>query len=230
MFGIARLERQIRDAPATVGICDRIQQALTNFCTGEPAHDDIALFQLRCDPSVSSEDRRDLTKPLNDNPSRNWHIELSLEADALHRVDPLPTLMRTLTDVQDLAQHAQTIFTILAELVTNAIDHGLLGLDSALKATPDGFMKYYEQRDKLLAELRNGALRVHLAHDRKESGGRLAIKVEDSGPGFDFHAILPSMDTNQQYSGRGIPLLRSLCKSLTYYGNGNSVEAVYVWS
>ena len=35
---------------------------------------------------------------------------------------------------------------------------------------------------------------------------------------------------NQHYSGRGIPLLRSLCKSLTYHGNGNSVEAVYVWS
>ena len=230
MFGADRLEQQVRDAPATADICERIQQVLTCFCAGEPAHDDIALFQLTCDPSLSSEEPRDLARPLGDNASRNWHIELSLEADALHRVDPLPTLMRTLTDVQDLAQHAQTIFTILAELVTNAIDHGLLGLDSALKATPDGFVKYYEQRDRRLAELRHGVLRIHLAHDRKESGGRLAMKVEDSGPGFDFHAVLPSMDTNQHYSGRGIPLLRSLCKSLTYRGNGNSVEAVYVWS
>lgn len=230
MFGSNRLERCLQDAFETTDIFQRVHDAVVDFCDGEAAHDDIALLQLICDPSPIFSDVRDSGRLPGSSASKNWHLELSLEAEALHRVDPLPTLMRALADVQDLGQHTRTVFTILAELVTNAIDHGLLGLDSTIKATPDGFSQYYEQRDRLLAQLRQGTLRVHLAHVRKALGGRLAITVEDSGPGFDVQSMALPLATNDTHSGRGIPLLRSLCDTLTYRGNGNSVEAVYTWS
>jgi len=232
MFGRDRLEQQILQAEhSPASLCERIQEELTRFCEGEPAHDDIALVQLTCDPAVSPP-RADPHPPVAPcaPASRNWHIQLALEAETLHRVDPLPTLMRTLTDIQDLAEHKQTIFTILAELLANGIDHGLLGLDSSMKNTPQGFAEYYEQREVLLAELRQGVLRVQMEHGRKETGGRLVIHVQDSGPGFDFHRLVSAAGTRERYSGRGIPLVRAFCESLTYYGNGNTVEAVYVWS
>jgi len=232
MFGYDRLEQQIlHEEHSAASLCERIQEELARFCESEPAHDDIALVQLTCDPAVSPPGQ-DLRPPAAycATASRNWHIQLALEAETLHRVDPLPTLMRTLTDIQDLAEHKQTIFTILAELLANAIDHGLLGLDSSVKNTPQGFAEYYEQREVLLAELRQGLLRVEMEHSRKDTGGRLVILVQDSGPGFDFHRLVSAVDTQERYGGRGIPLVRAFCESLSYHGNGNTVEAVYVWS
>jgi len=230
MFGRDRLEQQIlhtERSPASV--CERIQEELTRFCAGEPAHDDIAFVQLTCDPSASSPGMDLLTsRTHSDTVSRNWHLQLALEADALHRVDPLPTLMRTLTDIQDLAQHKHMIFTILAELLGNAIDHGLLGLDSSMKNTPRGFAQYYERRERLLTELRQGLLHIQIEHSRKDTGGRLLIHVQDSGPGFDYHRHVSAIDSQAAYSGRGIPLVRACCESLTYHGNGNTVKAVYV--
>ena len=232
MFSTQRLEKEITHAEGfPASLCERIHEAVTRFCQGQAAHDDIALLQLTCDPALSPPDADLHTPAISCNTaSGNWHIQLALEADALHRVDPLPTLMRTLTDIQDLAQHKQTIFTILAELLANAIDHGLLGLHSSMKQTPHGFAEYYERRERLLAKLRHGHLRIRLEHDRKDTGGRLVIQIHDSGPGFDIHGLAPAMDTNQGNSGRGIALVRALCNTLTYQGNGNTVEAVYVWS
>jgi serine phosphatase RsbU (regulator of sigma subunit)/anti-sigma regulatory factor (Ser/Thr protein kinase) len=231
MFGKKRLEQEITRAeriPAS--LCERIHEAVTRFCEGQAAHDDIALVQLTCDPALSRPADLHTPETPRDTASGNWHIQLALEADALHRVDPLPTLMRTLTEIQDLAQHKQTIFTILAELLANAIDHGLLGLHSSMKNTPRGFAEYYERRERLLAKLRHGHLRIRLEHDRKDTGGRLVIQIHDSGPEFDVHGLVPAIETNQGHSGRGIALVRALCDTLTYHGNGNTVEAVYVWS
>ena len=61
------------------------------------------------------------------------------------------------------------------------------------------------------------------------SGGRLTIRVEDSGAGFDHQAEPGDMNHNVSTSGRGIPLLQSLCESLRYEGKGNIVEVVYRW-
>lgn len=232
MFGRERLEQEVTHAerfPAS--LCERIQAAVTRFCEGHAAHDDIALIQLTCDPALSPPDT-DLpsTASASNTASGNWHIQLALEANALYRVDPLPTLMRTLTDIQDLAQHKQIIFTILAELLANAIDHGLLGLHSSMKNTPQGFAEYYDQRERLLAKLHHGYLRIRLDHARKDTGGRLVIHIHDSGPGFNVQGLIPAAGTNQEPSGRGIALVRALCHTLTYQGNGNTVEAVYAWS
>lgn len=232
LYGQERLEQQIAHTklwPASM--CEQIQDEVARFCEGEAAQDDIALVQLMCDPALTPPDADPRASGTAcDTASGNWQLQLALEADALHRVDPLPTLMRTLTDIQDLAQHKQTIFTILAELLANAIDHGLLGLHSSMKSTPHGFAEYYEHRERLLAKLRHGLLRIRLEHDRKDTGGRLIIQIQDSGPGFDVHGLVPAADANQRHSGRGIALVRALCDTLTYQGNGNTVEAVYVWS
>ena len=64
-----------------------------------------------------------------------------------------------------------------------------------------------------------------------EKGGQFILKIEDSGPGFDYIKELSRADAPNPdvFSGRGILILRSLCGKLTYSGNGNKVEAVYVF-
>jgi hypothetical protein len=54
-------------------------------------------------------------------------------------------------------EHRERIYMVLAELFFNALDHGLLKLDSRLKETPQGFGEYYSQRTKRLADLQKRA-------------------------------------------------------------------------
>jgi anti-sigma regulatory factor (Ser/Thr protein kinase) len=138
-----------------------------------------------------------------------------------------------LLDAQRLHQHKQRIYMVLAELFMNALEHGLLRLDSDIKAGPNGFSEYYREKDRRLRETSEGQIKVEFRHAAIESGGRLVIRVEDSGPGFDFAQKLKlagqAGGSGSGYYGRGIASVRSFCESLTYHGSGNCAEAVYVW-
>ena len=62
-------------------------------------------------------------------------------------------------------------------------------------------------------------------------GGELILQIEDSGNGFDATVMRKDIqaDSYTDVSGRGMEMVRSLCKSLTYDLRGNFVRAVYVW-
>ena len=55
------------------------------------------------------------------------------------------------------------LFLVLAELVSNAIDHGVLGLDSSIKREPDGFQRYLQQRQERLVALTEASVEVRIA-------------------------------------------------------------------
>ena len=143
--------------------------------------------------------------------------------------DPLPLLLSVLGEVPGLRRHTGSLYTILSELYANGLDHGILGLDSAWKETAAGFSYYYSERAERLANLKQGYVRFGLSHETSVDGGELTIVVEDSGPGFGHVDKVNNEHTTQGYSGRGIPLVRTLCKSLRYLGSGNQVEAVFAW-
>ena len=58
----------------------------------------------------------------------------------------------------------------------------------------------------------------------------LTIRVKDSGGGFDYKRMLHSDPKLEGYSGRGIPLLTSLCDSVVHHGKGNDAEVTFNWS
>ena len=105
----------------------------------------------------------------------------------------------------------------------------MLGLNSELKATATGFMEYYEERTRLLAELDSGYIRFNFRHTPKSEGGVLVIRLEDSGKGFNYKEKLKLNIQRCAYSGRGLPLVQSLSDSMEYLGTGNAVEVTYVW-
>lgn len=162
-------------------------------------------------------------------PAMNWKQMMEFEVDALRKVNPVPVLVDTLMDIQGLQNQRQTIFLIVSELFANALDHGVLGLESSLKSSPEGFMRFYALKEERLQTQRDGKIRLSFAHRPTKRGGRLIIKVIDSGQGFDWQNWRPALDDNVGYSGRGIKLLETLCTSVVYQGLGNRVTAVFDW-
>jgi CheY-like chemotaxis protein len=159
----------------------------------------------------------------------DWAMSYELRPLTLKEFNPLPLLTHLLMEVPGLRPHSGKIYTILAELYSNALEHGVLGLESALKASPTGFAEYYGQRMSRLDTLDVGSVTFHLDHKPWENGGRLTIRVQDTGPGFD-HGDKDDNHKTAGYSGRGIPLINTMCESVRYLGNGNQVEVVFVWS
>lgn len=159
-----------------------------------------------------------------------WCWQLEVCGSGLQRVDPAVAALASLEHCGLPRAHRETAFAVLTELCNNAIEHGLLGLDSAIKSAEDGFERYYAERERGLRELRSGFLRLEVRGGLAEGGGELHIRVTDSGPGFDHQgALLRARAAPAGCCGRGIALLLGLCASLRYAGNGSTVEAVYRW-
>ncbi|OUS26327.1 fused response regulator/phosphatase [Gammaproteobacteria bacterium 45_16_T64] len=159
----------------------------------------------------------------------DWSMSYELRPLTLREFNPLPLLTHLLMEVPGLRPHSGKIYTILAELYSNALEHGVLGLDSELKASPTGFAEYYGQRVSRLESLDKGKVIFHLDHEPMENGGRLTLRVQDSGLGFE-HADKDEEHKTAGYCGRGIPLINTMCESVRYLGNGNQVEVVFVWT
>ena len=145
------------------------------------------------------------------------------------RTNPVSILTKFMTQVDGLMQHREDIFIILSELYNNALDHGVLKLDSALKSQPDGFLTYLTLRQERLEALEDGYIEFSLAHRMNANEGELVIHIKDSGEGFDYQHLTADMTKCLVSSGRGFPLVSSLCKEMTYLGKGNEVRASYHW-
>jgi anti-sigma regulatory factor (Ser/Thr protein kinase) len=163
-------------------------------------------------------------------------ISCELRADALKTFNPLAFLTHFFREIPALRAHSGKLYTILAELYSNALEHGVLGLSSDLKESTAGFAQYYLKREAALAELESGQVTITLAcepnADPDEKGGCLLMRFEDTGAGFDYdNALLgeASKHKTEGYCGRGIPLIITMCESITYHGNGNIVEARFRW-
>jgi len=224
MFGRERLEScfPAHEAEPFHQICT----ALERFREGDPQTDDTTLIEVVCDEERCGRQGEETRIAESRRVASHWHISLELGADALQRLDPKPMLIQMVRDLQGLEEHRQAIYTILVELFGNALEHGLLGLDSSRKVDAEGFAAYYQQRQEALARLREGCIRVEISHRPLKSGGELTLAVEDSGPGFK--ADRPGQGATG-YSGRGMALVRSLCERLHYNRKGNRAVAVYRW-
>ena len=226
-FGEERIRGYVGAPGDPRAIMPEIGGALRAFHGARRQSDDITLLEIEYVPGFaarSGEVRGPAVAPLT------WSAELSLSADALRRVDPLAYLVALISDLQGLPDQRQRLQAVLGELYTNALDHGVLGLDSSLKSSPEGFAEYYARRTQKLASLTEGRVRLRLDHaPQRGGGGVLSIEIEDSGAGFDHARERPSMELNEGLCGRGIPLLRRLCAELEFLGNGNRARAVYEW-
>lgn len=230
MFGEERLRAVFRNNRSAGQIFDEIIESVHAFVGEGERDDDISLVELTMDHSTERRSESLLSSAGGSGARMEWSLDLEIKPCTFQHFDPMPLLINAFNEIPGLRNHTGTLYTIMAELYSNALEHGVLGLDSNLKRTAEGFDEYYRLRSKALKSVTRGFMRFHLSHEGRVDGGRLLIRVSDSGGGFSHQKILEGLDSNPAYSGRGIPMLKRLCDELRYLGSGNDVEAVYRWT
>lgn len=227
MFGYHRVEQAISQARSGI---EPLIQSVSNFCEGEFFEDDISVAELHVNDVLHTnyiDSLENLSK------AASWKLHFCFDHHTLkHMNHPMEGVVDMIMQVQPIPSHKERIFIILDELFNNALDHGVLQLDSALKQKEDGFLKFLTKRQQKLENLKTGYIEIHVQHKPLgEYEGELTIKMHDSGEGFDYKHLHSSQQEQAPiFSGRGILLTRSLCQSLEYQGKGNAVKAVYRWN
>lgn len=229
MFGEDRMLDVFSTHREAKSLFDCLVDSVKAFAGNQRQSDDYTLVEVSMlDVLEANAHVADQLAPAKVKGLQEWSFDFELRNRSLADFDPLPLLTHILMEVPGLKQHASKIYTLLAELYSNALDHGVLGLNSALKNTADGFSEYYRLRLERLAVLVEAKIALHMSHVPEAGGGVLTIKLKDSGPGFDYHAATYAHKTDG-YSGRGLPLVRSLCQHFEYQGVGNCVVAEFHW-
>jgi serine phosphatase RsbU (regulator of sigma subunit) len=215
-----------------------IKQQVIDFIGEHSRADDISLVELgMVNASDFAAMYKRTQKTITAEPV-SWHFSYELRPDSLRYQDPVPLLLHLLMEVPTLRRYSGQLFTIITELYNNALEHGLLGLSSALKQAPEGFKSYYSARNDHLNELKQGTVCFTLDYQGDDKQGLLVVDVKDSGKGFN-HAELASLaqpfnegshQTQAVLSGRGIPLLQSICSKIEYLGCGNHARVEFKWS
>ncbi len=118
----------------------------------------------------------------------------------------------------------QRLGILLTEALDNAVDHGLLGLDSTLKSR--GFEAYESRRKEALSDFKGGMAKCRLGlcygGEARPDLHHIDIEVADDGPGFDWNTVLQSHDLDRLVPhGRGIPLLMALASNFRFNEAGN---------
>ena len=221
MYGETRLLSHFnsrRPDPFTALIDD-----VRDFTGGKSQIDDITLLELTCKPvDIALQQSDDQARH---KPALPWHIDMKLSPAELRCGSPVALLIDMLGSNPDMERHKDYLHTILAELFSNALEHGVLALSSDLKKTEDGYLDYYQQREEKLSQLNQGFVNIGVQFDVHDGQGHLRIRIEDSGKGFDFSSRRPSDD--DEAFGRGISLLQTLCERVTYSNGGSQVEVEY---
>ncbi|MEO9946299.1 MAG: fused response regulator/phosphatase [Paraglaciecola sp.] len=138
--------------------------------------------------------------------------------------DPIIELVNIVTNELGLFGIHSELFTILSELYNNALEHGLLNLDSSLKQSEDGFLEYYSLREQKLASLENAFIEITIEYFPEHK--KLGLQIVDSGKGFD-HAKTTEVTSVENAYGRGISLVKELCESVKYSNRGNTVDVMF---
>jgi hypothetical protein len=228
LFGEERLLQVFAAGHPAGRVFDEIQRALAAF-RGE-AQDDVSMIEL-----AMVEESGLMRPPLafadsGQSSPLDWSASFEFRAETLKRFNPLPFLLQLLMEVQGLRAQGGALYTVLAELYSNALEHGVLGLDSALKADAEGFARYYRQRGQRLEALGDGFVRFDLELRPRADGGRLCIDVCDSGAGFDVARVFAQQPDCGRLSGRGLRLVRQLTDHCQWAADGRGVRVEFCWS
>ena len=230
-FGDLRLLNAITNAPID-NVYSQIFTELDNFCGDMTQADDVTLAEITCVKSLLPKgdigEAHNVIKKSRAHQGE-WQMSLNFSGARLRESNPVPILVNHILEMENLESERQSLFTAITELYVNALDHGVLGLDSRLKSDPAGFARYFEERESRLATLDSGHVIFHMAVEQSGDFRRILLRVEDSGKGFDYESYRAPSEDETLLSGRGILLIKDLCESLSYEGKGNIAKASFLW-
>jgi CheY-like chemotaxis protein len=227
LFGVERLQQVFAANRQPDELFEEIEQALRDF-RGE-ARDDVSMVEVSLLEAAQLSPPALVYSDSGQSCPLDWSVSFEFRAATLKRFNPLPYLLQLLLEVHGLRAQSGALYSVLAELYSNALEHGVLGLDSALKSDASGFTRYYQQRNTRLDALQDGFVRVHLQVTPKGEGGCLTVRVEDSGKGFDVARVMERPVDGVRLSGRGVSLIRQLGRNASWSDDGRSARVEFFW-
>jgi CheY-like chemotaxis protein len=227
LFGAERLQQVFAANREPDRLFEDIEQALAAF--RGVARDDVSMVEITLRPGQPLRATGPLYADSGQSCPLDWSVSFEFRAETLKRYNPLPYLLQLLLEIQGLREQSGALYSVMAELYSNALEHGVLGLDSRLKRDAQGFAEYYRQRNDRLAQLNSGYVRVHVQVVPTETGGKMTLRVEDSGPGFDVEQVLARPLDIDCLSGRGLSLVRQLSSEVRWSDGGRSVCVEFYW-
>lgn len=241
-LGNERFEQVVQNAHCDI---EKIRRELTQYVAGSAEkaaqhnnphqEDDISLVCLSAGP-VNFQQTQSTPYELS-RASVPWKINMELSASELKIGSPISQLTDMIGEATGLFSHKPLLTILMSEIFNNALEHGILKLDSKMKKDMDGLMLYYSEREKRLAALEDGFINIRTKHQILDFGGELLIEVQDSGGGFDFQKSLDVInetgkevrkEVNKEEShGRGLSLISQLCESVDFTEQGACIKVVY---
>lgn len=229
LFGEHRLQAVLDANRDLATLFDEVEQALRDF--GGQDLDDVSLVEIRvADEDEPARSPAAFVPATQGFSPTDWTARFEWRADSLRSHNPLPSLLQLLLQVAPLRSRAATVFTVLTELYCNALEHGVLGLDSSLKCNADGFATYYQLRESRLQALDSGFIRLDIEVCGEAHGGYLRLLIEDSGPGFDVAEVMSEKHGIDSLSGRGLGLIRRLADRFEWRPGGQGLCVEFRWS
>ncbi|MBE0482292.1 MAG: SpoIIE family protein phosphatase [Bacterioplanes sp.] len=232
LFGYDRLSTIVADTSAIDDVFEALQGALAQFVGHSQPNDDVTILDVHMWPE-QQETHWQLQLPSGPVAGPlDWQMNYRIGADSLRHFNPLPLMIHIMMEVPGLRVMGGQLHTVMSELYANAFEHGVLGMDSSLKATRHGFIEFYREREQRIQSLQQGYILIELSHQGDGRSGELTLTIEDSGCGFDavtFFRERAKYPDHQAYSGRGIALVEQLCEEIRFSSIGNRVEAVVRW-
>lgn len=225
-FGHERLAMALVNASAEARF-DGVVAAVRSHLGGAAARDDISLVLVDCRPGHQAVSPHVSAAASQPQTPGNWRFSLRLGARELRGLDVVPVLLGLVGQFEGMGASTGLLFVVLSELFNNALDHGLLRLDSRLKLAAGGMEAWLLERERRLTQLDQGEVEFEL--EQFVEGGRSWLRVgcRDSGGGFDLGQLPPPAghDGDMPF-GRGIALLRAMCANVQYNEAGNVVSAL----
>lgn len=204
------------------GLIKYLEKNIHEYCSAENIADDITICTLDFERLNTWHQDRDVNriKAIMDG---EFCWDVSIAGPMLLSADYLSSLNQFLSILGFATNFCQRVFTVVAELFSNAIDHGVLKLDSRLKNDPEGFELYHSIRDSFADRLTaNDWVKVSIIW--RSSQDELHISVADSGKGFEGDENL--MADIPQLSGRGLSLVKTLSKTYELVPPGNITKVI----
>lgn len=227
LFGVARLRQVLAENRQPAMLFDEVMHALARF--GGQTRDDISLCDIRMLAPADAVPQAVVYSDSGRSSPLEWALNFTLRGESLRRFNPVPYLLQLLQEIHGLRPVSGMLHSVLSELYSNALEHGVLGLDSRLKRDAQGFSEYYRQRGERLAQAIEGFVEIALLVEPRGEGGHLAVEVRDSGAGFDVERVLALVPVEQGFSGRGLSLVRRLGCRAQWLEGGRLARVEFEW-
>lgn len=219
---------------------------LQRHLDGRPGQDDISLLMINCPlVRVSERPRPQLVVEKAKGKAKGiegfieWRLSFHLGSEKIRSLNILQLSLDWLHLMNIRRSVSGLISVVISELYNNALEHGLLGLDSHIKLQSGGFDEYFSQREECLASLDQGYINIEIEQVDINDNKMLRIHVKDSGDGFNYNEeseqcrclegrkLDPDNGNGIHPCHMGIHLVKSLCSKVEYLGNGNEVVVYY---